>query len=193
MKKSVKIFLIVLGCLLVLCSIATLILFLFAHGITSNHSTNDLSKYEQYLDNGQGYVAAKENMPALEVCGAYLNGTLSRRSNDGIFPFVSNALFLNYDETEYKKQCVEIEERYDFKTEGNACFQDVEANLYGFSVRAVQLDQYRKDTGYCLFIGENEEKHCIFYAFFEDHELDCIDDLNQTMTEMFYFPKEYCR
>ena len=139
MKKSVKILLIVFGCIIMLGILAFLFLYWFAHGITVNRSTNDLNKYEQYLTVDEERYQGKKVLPALEDCGAYLSGTVSMRNNNGIFSFRSHALFLNYDALEYDKQCNVINERYCFKTEGNESFQDVDAELYGFSILWIML------------------------------------------------------
>ena len=198
--KSVRIVLIAALVLAVLA--VAFFLFLLFHGVTRDLSTNDLSKYEEYLnteeDDVDSYCRRVCQMPALEDCGAYIGGTVSLRRHRSMFPLNGYALFLNYDEDEYGRQCAAIGDRYSFLTEPTGNFRDVDAEWNGFFVRPVKVCYPWEepnvaiwgDVHLCLFIGFDDASHRIMYACYSDTEIDVIDDLNETMDHYFFCPKE---
>lgn len=199
-RKAVKI---VLIAALMLCVLAVaFFFFMLFHGVTKDMSTSDLTEYEDYLnieeDDVDIYSRRLCQMPELEDCGAYIGGTASLRRHRSMFPLNGYALFLNYDEEEYQKQCAAIGERYSFLTEPTTHFRDIDAVWNGFFARPAMVyypwedmkEAIWGDVNLCLFIGFDDASHRIMYACYSDTEIDAIDDLNETMDHYFFCPKE---
>ena len=184
--KIVKIVLITALVLAVL-YVGLYVLFLF-RGVTQDRSTNDLTEYERSLDD---VYHAVDYMPSLDDCGFYTAAAVSFRQHESMFPHDGVMLLLRYDAAGFEEQRRSVEEKYRFYTEPNEYLRDTAASVNGYDIRLADID-IPEDwcVHQCLFIGINEDAKCIVYAYYYDSELDYIEDLDEIVSEYFFFPTE---
>ncbi len=189
MKTMWKIVKIVLITALVLAVLYVGLYFLFLfRGVTQDRSTDDLTEYERSLD---AVYHAVDYMPSLDDCGSYTAAAVSFRQHESLFPHDGVMLLLRYDAAGFEEQRRSVEEKYRFYTEPNEYLRDTTASVNGYDIRMADMD-IPKDwcVHQCLFIGINEDAKCIMYAYYYDSELDYIDDLDEIVSEYFFFPTE---
>ena len=189
-RKLWKIAKIVLIVILVLAALAVAFFFFMTfHGLNFDHSTDDLTKYDAYLDK---VYNSREHMPTLASCGSYQKAGLSHRHQESFYGFDSVCLFLEYSPEEYDAQKQRIEENYRFYSKPTETLQDVSGNVGGYWIRLADRDL----SDYflvkeCLFIGLNDESNTIVYAYWYDDELDFIPDMDKILEEFFNFPGKW--
>ncbi len=188
-KKAWKIVKIVLIVTLVLCVLFVGLYFvLFFRGLTKDQSTSDPGEYGKYLE---ACWHAEDYMPGIDDCGSFTEAVISYRQHESIFPHDGVMLLLRYDAAGFEEQRRSVEEKYRFYTEPNEYLRDTTASVNGYDIRMADMD-FPTDwcVHQCLFIGINEDAKCIMYAYYYDSELDYIDDLDEIVSEYFFFPKQ---
>ncbi len=173
---------------------AALLLFLFFvgeafFGVNDDHATDDMGEYEAYLEDPLG---ARSFMPAEEEWGVYEKAGLSRRERiQYIFGHYSVCLFLQYGEEEYDRQKQRIEEEYSFYEKPESCFHDVDGSIGGYRMRIVRTDSSYADLKGGQFIGLNDERHTVLYAYYYDDDVDYIENMDKTLKRYFFIPKAW--
>lgn len=158
-------------------------------GFNDDYSTDDLGEYEAYLDFP---LSAREFMPELNDCGEYQKAGLSKRERvQFIFGHHSVCLFLRYCEDEYARQKDQIEENYSFYEKPDTVFRDISGSIGGYRVRMITTDDSYSDVKEGKFIGFNDDTNTILYAYYYDDDLDYIDNLDKTLKEYFFIPKDW--
>ena len=190
MKKVWKIVGIVLGSAVLLALLFFLVIVCEAFfGFNDDYSAEDVGEYEAYLDFP---LSAREFMPALSDCGEYQKAGLSRRERvQFIFGHHSVCLFLRYGEEEYARAKKQIEARYRFLEKTDTTFRDISGSICGYRVRMITTGDNYSDVKDGKFIGFNEDTNTILYAYYYDDDLDYIDDLDKTLKDYFFIPKDW--
>ncbi len=156
---------------------------LFSCGVI-NKTTSDIGEYSGYLDKVE---YAGDFMPTEAEWGNYSSMRSTYKHTAMFFDTYTVGLFLTYTEDEYIKQKEKVLSEYSFFNEGDEGLEsDCNADVGGYSIQLTRQDYPYNTYKIGLLIGTDDEEGKICYLFYNDFDLDVLDNLDTYIRKYFY-------
>lgn len=111
-------------------------------------------------------------LPEVGELNNYKEISFKYTGNEGLFSSYSYILKLSYSENDFKTEKIRVEENYYF----DEVFSD-KIKVDTFNIRVLDLEKYQLDyPKYLAFVGVSESTKEIVYIYYEDQDLDSIED-----------------
>lgn len=163
MKKICKIL-----CIIISIIIVSLIVY-FGVLIYSVYPKTIVSKDIQIYNE---LVETVDFLPEVSELNNYGEISFKYTENKGIFSWYSYILKTSYSDNDFKTEKTRIEENYSFDKR----FSDV-IEVDTFNIRVLDIEKYQLEyPKYLAFVGVSESTKEIVYIYYEDQDLDTIED-----------------
>lgn len=117
-------------------------------------------------------VETVDFFPEVSELKNYDEISLKYSENEGIFSWYSYILKVSYFDVDFETEKTRIEENYSFDKR----FSDV-IEVDTFNIRVLDIEKYQLEyPKYLAFVGVSESTKEIVYIYYEDQDLDTIDD-----------------